>query len=269
MPVNLSQINISSTKKLIQDKLIEVCQTNQNLDKLEEAFNFFNSSFWINFRDRDSDSAHAFANEYLTQLVGSDKFAIYDKGSFLYDASNIESILSHDRLASLEYIDSSKLNGMYSSGRYTMMYIGSSVIFNMVSTTGEQTIEIEIIEENGYYNLNFQSVTTTTTSSGSVKTSYRWITFATLTIQLQFNNIIELIVKQVSSITMYSPGTYTVKITNLYTNSNGNTYYLNNQSFTTNNDVTFTINGENLTITVPNVSFKIANETYNLSYTEK
>ena len=124
--MTITQFDFSTSKKLIQDKIIELCKMNNHLNKVTKTYEFFTSNLWNEFKVKDVDAAHSFANEYLTQLLGSLNFFIYNKGNMIYDLGDMNSKLTDEQKLNIEQIDSQQQLGMYDIDGFLIMYIGST-----------------------------------------------------------------------------------------------------------------------------------------------
>lgn len=135
------EFSISDQKKKITTDLVNVCIERDTLSKLEVSTDFFKSKFWKNLTCMSEDKAHEFANDFLKQSFGKDKFMIFDDGRPIYDSGELYQKMNVNEQAFLEEIESSKRKGLFIKGNFVYQYIGSTAVY-LVSSNGEINIEL-------------------------------------------------------------------------------------------------------------------------------
>ena len=125
MSVIINKIDTINYKKSVKNTLYNDCKLYDEVNKLIEIENFFTSQLWESMKKADINKAHSFANDYLTYLVGSDKFAISDNGVPIYDAASILSTFNDNHRATHDYIENNDIPGIHHVDGIIFMHIGS------------------------------------------------------------------------------------------------------------------------------------------------
>lgn len=271
----LNEFDISKAISSNKKQLAEVCKSHTDIKLLSEAVKFFRSDIWGQMKQSNLTSAHSFANSYLTNLIGADKFAIYDNSAALYDHSGIISKMNENQKKALQIVDSSMSTKLFSCDGLTMMHIGSTVVFDIYNSSGNVYTELQIIGT-GPWQLQAEFLDGV---SKDGKPKYKWETIAELSYSIYFPSgsqyankpYIELIVTSSGEFTFF-PGSsqnYTVNFNNSYEIDN-HTYSLIKQTINSGNGVSYVISGNTITIKVSTntdgVTIPTAN--YYLQYTE-
>ena len=130
MSVTLNKINTASYRTSSQTILYDSSKLHEDVNKLVEIENFFNSQSWQDMKTQNLDNAHRFANEFLTYHVGSDKFAITNNGVPIYDAAGIVANFNDNHQALHDYLDSNQVQGMHHIDGLIIMHIGSVAVIS-------------------------------------------------------------------------------------------------------------------------------------------
>lgn len=143
IPINFKKIDNN-----FSNELFDICKRREFFLNLKRASIFFESETWKKLHSKED--AHSIAYEYVSDIFGKDKVAIYNDKGINYDHYNILSALSCLERAFLDKVDSEKLFGIFKFGRFYFQYIGSTVIYSGSYTNVFENIQgtYEVIKIN-------------------------------------------------------------------------------------------------------------------------
>lgn len=121
LPIDFQKINDN-----LSNDLLSICKQKNFISKLKIANDFFNSEMWKKLHSQED--GHSIAYDYISEILGKDKVAIYNDKGVNYDSSDIISKLSPGEREFLNKVDSEKLPGVFKFERFYFQYIGSTVI---------------------------------------------------------------------------------------------------------------------------------------------